>query len=131
MRILQESKRILSHTGLANTKFVRIGGITIPRLLVRSAILTAFALGVILECFICVHNYERGVAKILLPFGVMFTFLTLTSTYTTFILKTNKIGRLMECMQHMVNRSNYARFVIFNRFNLIETFFFSILKEPR
>lgn len=106
MEIFQESRLIISHAGLASSNFVRIGGITIPRVFIRATILTAFVLGIIIMCFICMHNCERGIAKMLLPFGGLLTLINLIFTYSTLIRKTDKITRLMDYMQHMINQSN-------------------------
>lgn len=106
MLILQESRRIISYAGLGNAKLVQIGGWYIPRSIIRIIISMALIACIILECFICIHMCEHGIAMILLPFGVLVTQLSLTLIYSTFVWKTNEIDSLMDYLEFLINKSN-------------------------
>lgn len=106
MKILHESKSILSYAGLGTDKSVQIFKVNVPRIIVWIAILLALVLCLILEILICVHNFEHGIGAVLLPVCVIFSFIALILTYTTLIQKVKKIVELMEYLEYFTNKSN-------------------------
>lgn len=105
MKILQESRLIISFAGLSDDNVVQFAGWTIPRIVVRIIIAMACILCAVITIFIC--NRISVFAVILLPFAVFVTHLTLTLIYSTFIWKAKKIALLMDYLEFMVNKSNH------------------------
>lgn len=105
MKVLRESKLILSYSGLDNADSVQVAGHCIPRIFVRVAIFAALALCLILTTMLCVQNRADGISAILFPIGIILTYGSLICQYTTFVWVVDKIGRLFDYLQYAIDQS--------------------------
>lgn len=109
MQILTECKRSLSYAGLGIDKTINIGGMKIPRILVRAWLsLVIFSLG-ISEVIIGIHYYPIDLQLFLYPLGCLLFFVVKISMYMALISKTDVIAELIEYLQSVVTQRNVSR----------------------
>lgn len=114
MKILKEFGTILIKCGLGTDSSVRIGGINIPRWLVRWTIFAFPTLCSVLEVMLCIKFIKFSFVACLWPFSIVLTFFSLALIYASLLAKTNEVNELFKYLENVIDKSK-GKFQFLNK----------------
>lgn len=92
----------MSYGGIGIEQNVNVGGLYIPRTMIRTIVITGQLLLWLPQMYDCVNKYADGPGKILFPIHSVLAYSVKMSIYAVLLSNTNRIAQLFEYLQMVV-----------------------------